>query len=87
MKRGQNLPPTVIRKGRREGEREGREGRRRDKREERKRRREEDDSFGLFSLIFKTLNIITLIKKNFLKKKKDNSSIISLDLTVYHGRN
>lgn len=80
----------MIRKGRRgEGEREGREGRRRDKREERKRRREEDDSFGLFSLIFKTLNIITLIKKIFfnLKKKKDNSSIISLDLTVYHGRN
>ena len=70
MKRGQSLPPTVIRKGRREGEREGREGRRRDKREERKRRREEDDSFGLFSLIFKTLNIITLIKKNFFKEKE-----------------
>ena len=62
---------------------------RKDEREERKRRREKEaDSFGLFSLIFKTLNIITWIKNFFfnLKKKKDNSSIISLDLTVCHGR-
>lgn len=80
----------MIRKGRRgEREREGRDGRRHDEREERKRRREKEaDSFGLFSLIFKTLNIITLINFFFnLKKKKDNSSIISLDLTVCRGRN
>lgn len=45
---------------------------------------------------FKTLNVTTLIKKFFFNlkenkkkktKEKDNSSIISLDLTVYGGRN